>query len=127
MRLSTYLVGFLATASAVLAAPDISGLPREIQDCIIGNHHTGVDWMGTYHWESLSDEKFCKIDNSVLHKTPTKSWWKHGVFECVCENNHLSWVDNRMMKGKWATWMDDKCGGHNIGKGAQGKMCKRQP
>ena len=55
--------------------------------------------MGKYHWESLSDEKFCKIDNSVLHKTPTKSWWKHGVFECVCENNHLSWVDNRMMKG----------------------------
>lgn len=30
MRLFTYLVGFLATASAVLAAPDISGLPREI-------------------------------------------------------------------------------------------------
>ncbi|KEQ83291.1 hypothetical protein D6C97_09836 [Aureobasidium pullulans] len=91
MRPTTYLVGFLAAATAILATPDISGLPQEIQDCIIGNHHTGVDWMGKYHWESLSDEKFCKIDN------------------------------------KWATWMDDKCGGHNIGKGAQGKMCKRQP
>ncbi|THZ35873.1 hypothetical protein D6C90_07201 [Aureobasidium pullulans] len=109
MRPTTYLVGFLAAATATLATPDISGLPQEIQDCIIGNHHTGVDWMGKYHWESLSDEKFCKIDNSVLHKTPTRSWWKHGVFPC------------------WATWMDDKCGGHNIGKGAQGKMCKRQP
>lgn len=30
MRPTTYLVGFLATASAVLAVPDLSGLPREI-------------------------------------------------------------------------------------------------
>ncbi|THV87426.1 hypothetical protein D6C78_00842 [Aureobasidium pullulans] len=128
MRLSTYLVGFLATASAVLAAPDISGLPREIRECVIGNHKTGWDWSGDYNWESLSDEQFCKIDN-IWPRTPTKSWWVHGVFGgCVCKRNQLSWADNRLLLGKWATWMDEKCGGHNIGqKHGTGKMCKRQP
>ncbi|THW51899.1 hypothetical protein D6D21_01181 [Aureobasidium pullulans] len=128
MRPATYLVGFLAAASAVLAVPDLSGLPREIRECVIGNHKTGWDWGGDYNWESLSDEQFCKIQEKFFRRTPTRSWWIHGVFPCVCQRNQLSWADNRLMMGKWATWMDEKCGGHNIGqKHGTGKMCKRQP
>ncbi|THZ78423.1 hypothetical protein D6C85_01107 [Aureobasidium pullulans] len=105
MRLSTYLVGFLATASAVLAAPDISGLPREIRECVIGNHKTGWDWTGEHNWESMSDEQFCKIDN-IWPRTPTKSWWVYGVFGCVCKRNQLSWADNRLLMG--STYMPAK-------------------
>ncbi|THV76370.1 hypothetical protein D6D28_01201 [Aureobasidium pullulans] len=127
MRPTTYLVDFLAAASAAFAVPDFSGLPREIQDCIIGNHKLDVTWKGSYHWEKLSDEQFCKID-TVYPRTPTATWWVAGVFSCVCRRNRLSWVDNRMMKGKWATWMDEKCGGHDIGVNRlTGKMCKKQP
>ncbi|CAD0014028.1 unnamed protein product [Aureobasidium pullulans] len=110
MRPATYLIGFLAAASAAFAVPDISGLPRQIQECMIGNHDLDWTWIGSYHWENFSDEEFCKIDN-VYPRTETKAWWVGGVFPC-----------------EWATWMDEKCGGHNIGvKHGTGKMCKRQP
>ncbi|THW98135.1 hypothetical protein D6D18_05289 [Aureobasidium pullulans] len=127
MRPATYLVGFLAAASAAFAVPDISGLPRQIQECMIGNHDLDWTWIGSYHWENLSDEEFCKIDN-VYPRTETKAWWVGGVFPCVCACNHFSWQENRIIMGKWATWMDEKCGGHNIGvKHGTGKMCKKQP
>ncbi|THX01420.1 hypothetical protein D6D13_08904, partial [Aureobasidium pullulans] len=74
-------------------------------------------------WEELSDEEFCKTDANPFTGTATSTGWKHGIFR-----NQLSWVGNRMMKEKWATWMNEKRGGHNIGqKGGQGKMHKRRP
>ncbi|THX90728.1 hypothetical protein D6D05_00209 [Aureobasidium pullulans] len=122
MRPATYLVGFLAAASAAFAVPDISGLPRQIATTT----WTGPGLVHTIG-RIFSDEEFCKIDN-VYPRTETKAWWVGGVFPFVCARNHFSWQENRIIMGKWATWMDEKCGGHNIGvKHGTGKMCKRQP
>ncbi|TIA42523.1 hypothetical protein D6C78_01007 [Aureobasidium pullulans] len=88
----------------------------------------GSGWWDEHKLEKLSDKEFCKIDKNPFTGTATSVWWKHSIFTCVCNRNRLSWVGNRMMKGKWATWMDEKRGGHNIGqKGGQGKMYKRRP
>lgn len=48
---------------------------------MIGNHDLDWTWIGSYHWENLSDEEFCKIDN-VYPRTETKAWWVGGVFPC---------------------------------------------
>lgn len=43
MRPTTYLVGFLAAASAALAVPDFSGLPREIVNFGFSYSYLGKD------------------------------------------------------------------------------------
>ncbi|CAD0058539.1 hypothetical protein D6D23_07862 [Aureobasidium pullulans] len=108
MRPTTYLLALLAAASTTLAAVDISGLPHELQECIeIGGLNTDWKHYGpTYNSENLSIDQVCNLENP------------HPISGSR---------DNRLIKGKWATWMDKNCGGHDIGRGAEGKMCKKQP
>ncbi|CAC9889679.1 hypothetical protein D6C77_07907 [Aureobasidium pullulans] len=130
MRPTTYLLALLAAASTTLAAVDISGLPHELQECIeIGGLNTDWKHYGpTYNSENLSIDQVCNLENPhPISGSRVGSWWRDTVFPCVCQRNKLSWTDNRLIKGKWATWMDKNCGGHDIGRGAEGKMCKKQP
>ncbi|TIA10207.1 hypothetical protein D6C81_08398, partial [Aureobasidium pullulans] len=75
-------------------------------------------WWDEHKWEKLSDKEFCKID-----KTPLPAQLRACGGSMASSLACVTGTDSQ-----WASWMDEKRGGHNIGqKGGQGKMYKRRP